>query len=151
MSKKHYFTGEFSTRRVWLDGKELFPDRSQKVINHSPDGFAWGYGGSGAAQLALAICLEIYSNDESKAIGNYQGFKWDVIAKLPESDFEATFESITSPDLRVLTSQTNKLNENVTITIIRFCHYESEEGELNEYERHSNKAHRKSNQTSRKG
>lgn len=24
--------------------------------NHSPDGFEWGYGGSGPAQLALAMC-----------------------------------------------------------------------------------------------
>ena len=26
----------------------LKPDRSQAVKNHSPDGFNWGYGGSGA-------------------------------------------------------------------------------------------------------
>lgn len=31
---------------------------SQKLWNHSPTGFEWGYGGSGPAQLALAILLD---------------------------------------------------------------------------------------------
>jgi hypothetical protein len=52
--------GEAHTRNVWLNGKELSPIKSQKVWNHSPDGFNWGYGGSGPAQLALAICLEVF-------------------------------------------------------------------------------------------
>lgn len=73
--------GDWKTRRVWVDGKELFPGRSQKAINHSPDGFNWGYAGSGPAQLALAILLE-------QALSHYQQFKWDVISKLPQSDFE---------------------------------------------------------------
>src|SRR5262245_55620958 len=38
--------------------KPLSARRSQAVFNHSPDGFAWGYGGSGPAQLALAILLD---------------------------------------------------------------------------------------------
>jgi hypothetical protein len=29
-----------------------------EIINHSPDGFEWGYGGSGPAQLALALCVD---------------------------------------------------------------------------------------------
>jgi len=40
--------------------------------NHSPDGFEWGYGGSGPAQLALAI---------------YQDFKLALIAALIENPF----------------------------------------------------------------
>jgi len=56
---KHLLRGELVTSRVWLNGEELFPNDSQKVRNHSPDGFAWGYGGSGPAQLALAICLKL--------------------------------------------------------------------------------------------
>lgn len=84
---KHTLNGEIGTRKVWLDGKLLSPKRSQKVINHSPDGFNWGYGGSGPAQLALAIMLEL----TGKADG-YQEFKWTVIAKLPQSDFETEFD-----------------------------------------------------------
>jgi hypothetical protein len=78
--------GEFSSRRVWLDGKLLSPRKSQEVYNHSPDGFNWGYGGSGPAQLALAILLEF--TDKDTALTNYQNFKWNVIACLPQADFE---------------------------------------------------------------
>ncbi len=35
----------------------LSPEPSQEIINHSPDGFNWGYGGSGPAQLALGFYL----------------------------------------------------------------------------------------------
>jgi len=83
---KHSLKGERSTRRVWLDGKELAPGKSQKVYNHSPDGFNWGYGGSGPAQLALAICIELKTKE------HYQTFKWRVIAKLPQEDFSIFFK-----------------------------------------------------------
>ena len=83
--------GDWKTRRVWISGKELLPGRSQKIVNHSPDGFNWGYGGSGPAQLALAILLRCLSKRE--ALSRYQQFKWDVIAKLPQSDFEIEVDS----------------------------------------------------------
>lgn len=51
------------------------------LVNHSPDGFAWGYGGSGPAQLALAICASRVSEEEALKI--YQRFKDEVVAKLP--------------------------------------------------------------------
>ena len=57
----------------------LRPERSQAVKNHSPDGFNWGYAGSGPAQLALAMLLEV-TNDEAKALAHYQDFKFQVIA-----------------------------------------------------------------------
>jgi len=88
--RKITLKGEWSSRRVWLNGKELSPGPGQKIINHSPDGFAWGYGGSGPAQLALAVCLEIF--DKEAAIRVYQDFKWKYIATLPGSDFEKTLE-----------------------------------------------------------
>jgi len=84
---KHKLKGIEETREIWLDGKYLKPERSQKVRNHSPDGFNWGYGGSGPAQLALAIALELTGKSES-----YQDFKWCIIAKLPQTDFEIEFE-----------------------------------------------------------
>jgi hypothetical protein len=77
--------GEYASRRVWLDGVELKPYKSQRIINHSPDGFNWGYGGSGPAQLALAILLEVSKED---ALNRYQSFKGKVIARLPQADFE---------------------------------------------------------------
>jgi hypothetical protein len=50
--------------------------------NHSPDGFQWGYGGSGPAQLALALLC--YATDEGFAQEHYQAFKSDVVARLPD-------------------------------------------------------------------
>lgn len=67
---------------VLKDGNPLSPRRSQKVWNHSPDGFNWGYGGSGPAQLALALLLE--ETDRDNALRLYQSFKWDVVASLPK-------------------------------------------------------------------
>ncbi len=49
------------TRSIFIDGESLSPAESQKVYNHSPDGFNFGYGGSGPAQLALAILLKFTS------------------------------------------------------------------------------------------
>lgn len=66
---------------VWINGKKLHPKKSQKVYNHSPDGFAWGYGGSGPAQLALAILLEVTGSKEI-ALAHYQDFKRDVISQI---------------------------------------------------------------------
>ncbi|HDZ77107.1 MAG TPA: hypothetical protein ENH41_03390 [Candidatus Omnitrophica bacterium] len=87
-SKKHKLKGDAISRSVFLDGEYLSPAESQIVCNHSPDGFSWGYGGSGAAQLALAIILKLTTKHEG-----YQVFKWRVIAKLPqEKSFEIEFE-----------------------------------------------------------
>ena len=84
---KHILKGEAETRRAWLDGKELTPEESQAYRNHSPDGFSWGYGGSGPAQLALAVMLEI----NGKAFG-YQEFKWKELSTLiMDKDFEIEF------------------------------------------------------------
>lgn len=51
------------------------------IRNHSPDGFAWGYAGSGPAQLALAILCDALGDDE-RAARLYQRFKDAVIAGL---------------------------------------------------------------------
>lgn len=79
--------GIWKTRQVFINGKELLPEKSQAVYNHSPDGFNWGYGGSGPAQLALAILLEA-GLSKFAAIELHQNFKWKVIAEFPQTDFE---------------------------------------------------------------
>jgi len=58
----------------------LSPLPSQKLCNHSPDGFSCGYSGSGPAQLALAILLDA-TLDEEVAQANYQDFKDMHVAK----------------------------------------------------------------------
>lgn len=49
--------------------------------NHSPTGFEFGYGGSGPAQLALAILADCCGDE--LALVFHQAFKWAVIARLP--------------------------------------------------------------------
>ncbi len=83
---KIHLKGIYNSRIAYLNGKRLSPKKSQKIRNHSPDGFNWGYGGSGPAQFALAILFELLPKEE--AVNNYQRFKWKVIAGLPQSDFE---------------------------------------------------------------
>lgn len=70
-------------RYVTIHGNVLLPGESQAVINHSPDGFNWGYGGSGASQLALAILLRFTRKEE--AVRYHQPFKWQFIARLPQN------------------------------------------------------------------
>lgn len=68
-------------KKILPDGRfaELSPKASQKLWNHSPDGFQWGYGGSGPAQLALALLLDATS-DPDLAGTFHQPFKWRFVA-----------------------------------------------------------------------
>jgi hypothetical protein len=66
---------------ITLNGETFDPAPSLKIRNHSPTGFAWGYGGSGPAQLALAILLEEFKKEIAERF--YQDFKFEVIAGLP--------------------------------------------------------------------
>lgn len=74
-------TANPSTRRVYVGGVPVDLDRSLKYRNHSPDGFAWGYGGSGPAQLALALLLHF--TDSHWALEHYQDFEFEVVASWP--------------------------------------------------------------------
>lgn len=56
-------------------------DPRHDIRNHSPDGFQWGYGGSGPAQLALALLADA-TGDDLLANAHYQAFKREVVAKL---------------------------------------------------------------------
>ena len=87
--------GDLEEGIVLIDGDVLPLEPSLKVRNHSPSGFSWGYGGSGPAQLSLAILLEVY--DREIAERYYQNFKWDVIARLPRADFRVAMDFTTIP------------------------------------------------------
>jgi len=69
---------------VWLNGQKLDIKPSQAIIKHSLE-FAWGYLGSGPAQLALAILLEL--RGRVFAMVHYQQFKEDIIAQIPNENF----------------------------------------------------------------
>jgi len=70
----------------------LSPDLSQQLYNHSPDGFEFGFGGSGPAQLALAILQDhcrthrdAYPNPDQTALELHQDFKWHFIARADDA------------------------------------------------------------------
>lgn len=73
---------------VWVsegqNSRILDINKSLKIRNHSPTGFEWGYGGSGPAQLALAILLDYIPSRAEKL---YQKFKFDIIAGLPPDEW----------------------------------------------------------------
>lgn len=73
---------------VTCNGRVFSAEPSLQVRNHSPAGFNWGYGGSGPAQLALAICmreLPLYL-----AVAVYQDFKAQVVARFDRDWFILT-------------------------------------------------------------
>jgi hypothetical protein len=72
--KGHRQGGRADPVVVTADGRPLSPVPSLRVANHSPDGFNWGYGGSGPSQLALALLLD-HTGSEEVALNHYQAFK----------------------------------------------------------------------------
>lgn len=77
---------------VVVDGHPLPP--CNDIMNHSPDGFAWGYEGSGPAQLALAIMVNEYGCDLEKHPIHYQELKRGIVAKFHPTGFSCTSEQI---------------------------------------------------------
>ena len=50
-----------------------------ELRSHSPTGFAWGYCGSGPAQLALALLMDA-TGEPTLALRHYQEFKFRCVA-----------------------------------------------------------------------
>lgn len=62
------------------------------IRSHSPDGFEWGYGGSGPAQLALALVADC-CGDEMARPEIYQRVK-RLVASLPHDGWTLTEEQV---------------------------------------------------------
>lgn len=73
---------------VHKNGKKFDAAASLKVRNHSPDGFNWGYAGSGPAQLALALLLDCVP--QMQAVLLYQDFKAEKVASWGQDHFVCT-------------------------------------------------------------
>jgi hypothetical protein len=67
-------------------------DGRYDLLSASPSGFEWAYGGSGPAQLSVAILAHAY-NDRF-AWNHYQQFKREVISELPEDGLTLTKEDL---------------------------------------------------------
>jgi hypothetical protein len=82
-------TGFGLTRKVFIGEEELTPFHANKLRNHSPEGYNWGYKGSGPAHLALSILLKglegnySFEDVDGVALKLYQEFKEEVVAVLP--------------------------------------------------------------------
>lgn len=77
---------------VTVDGVPLDP--CNDVRNHSPDGFEWGYGGSGPAQLALAILCDLIGEHQAVEGGLYQKFKFKLIAAIDKDQWVLSEEQV---------------------------------------------------------
>lgn len=85
--KRYQGKREGYVAEVTVNGRPLNPRLD--LWNHSPTGFEWGYGGSGPAQLALALLADFLGN-EREAVALHQAFKDAVVARLPNVSWTLT-------------------------------------------------------------
>jgi Family of unknown function (DUF6166) len=78
--------------RVYEDGHSDALPMHLDVVNHSPAGFEWGYGGSGPAQLALAVCVELVGAARAERV--HQDIKWHIFAPLMQPNWELRVDEI---------------------------------------------------------
>jgi hypothetical protein len=83
---------------VMADGESL--DCRYDLLSASPSGFEWSYGGSGPAQLAIAILADAY--DDEFACEYYQQFKREVVSELPEEGWTLTKQDLDACRLEVI-------------------------------------------------
>lgn len=74
------FDGDVICRRA---GGRIDTNIPRVITRHSPDGFEWGYGGSGPADFALNILAAFVGAERAQRDGLYQQFKRDFIATMP--------------------------------------------------------------------
>lgn len=80
------------------DNGEEYP--LEHIERHSPDGFNWGFGGSGPADTALSILTDCLGMDLANQL--YQLFKWVFVASWGEE------WSITEEKIREWVNKQNK-------------------------------------------
>jgi hypothetical protein len=68
------------------------PPRPLDLRLHSQE-FNWGYGGSGPAQLALALAADVLGDDE-QAQDVYQDLKFRLVGRVPEDGWSLTEEQL---------------------------------------------------------
>jgi hypothetical protein len=88
---KGFKTREIGSALVWKDNSTLSPGPSREVWNHSYE-FEWGYEGSGPAQLALALLLDV-AGSSKLAVQLHQDFKTEFVASWGE-EWEITSDQI---------------------------------------------------------
>ena len=74
--------------RVQVEGRSRPLRPRNDIRDHSPDGFEWGYSGSGPSQLALALVADCCGRERVVPMV-YQRFK-SVVAALPHDGWTLT-------------------------------------------------------------
>lgn len=74
--------------KVWIDDKFLSLEKSLRIKNHSIHGFGWGSDAKGAAQLAFAICSELYPDTLARLI--YPDFRVMFLDGIDSECFDIT-------------------------------------------------------------
>ena len=80
----------------WGEGGPVdyaLPERPD-LLNHSPGGLAWGYPGSGPAQLAMALLADL-TGDGEYAVRHHQRLKRDVTARILHDQWTIHGEDLT--------------------------------------------------------
>lgn len=76
---------------AWVDDQGVsYP--LPHLVQHSPDGFEFGYGGSGPSDLARSIVGD-YLNTKSPDPVKYQAVKWALIADVPRDTKQFTIRA----------------------------------------------------------
>jgi hypothetical protein len=94
--KTYYGFDDGNSAAVFVsdDGKTMAPlPLRLDLVNHSPTGFAWGYSGSGPAQLALAILADWMGCDQA-ARALHQRFKAAAIAGMTGKHWSLTDDDL---------------------------------------------------------
>jgi hypothetical protein len=94
--KTYYGFDDGATAAVFVSnaGREMAPlPLRLDIVNHSSTGFAWGYSGSGSAQLAVAILADWMSCDYA-ALALHQRFKAPAITSLPAKHWSLRDEDL---------------------------------------------------------
>ena len=76
------------------DGERTLLDLRKDLRLHSSEA-NWGYGGSGPAQLALALAADVLGDDD-KALDVYQRLKFKLVGGLPHEGWVLTEGQIRS-------------------------------------------------------
>ena len=95
-------TREGHTANVTVNGRPL--NTRLDLWNHSPTGFEWGYGGSGPAQLALALLADCLGDDEH-AVQLHQEFKREVVANFEHRGWQITSQEIRAAATNLIRSE----------------------------------------------
>lgn len=102
-------SGDWETKKVFINGREVPLERSLKYVQHSKDEFSWGYFGTGNLQLSFAILYEL-TDDSDNSIVLYKDFCKDLILGLPYGDFSVEFdlEDWTQKQLELVIKESKK-------------------------------------------